>query len=65
MLLVRILQVHLYSSADMTRAGKNPRFISWERSDFYITDIMSIEVHNFPMSMLTSFSVAAEVCELI
>ena len=49
--------VHSYSSIDTTAAWKKLRFILSVRSDFHITDSLSIAVHGFGSYMLMSFLV--------
>ena len=55
--LVSIHVVHLYSSIDMTAVWKKLRFILSVRSDFHMTDSLSIVVHAFASRMLMSVSV--------
>ena len=54
---VSIQVVHPYSSMDTTTAGKKLRFILSDRSDFHMTNNLSIAVHAFASHVLTSFSV--------
>ena len=49
--------VHPYYSTDTTAAWKNLRFILSDRSDFRMTDSLSIAVHDFASHVLMSFSV--------
>ena len=55
--LVSVYVVHPYSSIDSTAAWKKRRFILFVRSDFHMTDRLSIAVHAFASRVLTSFSV--------
>ena len=55
--LVSIHVVHPYSSIDMTVASIKLRFILSVRSDFHMTDRLSIAVHAFASRMLMSVSV--------
>ena len=54
--LIRVHVVHPYSSIDMTAAWKKLRFILSVRSDFHMTDSLSISVHAFASHVLMSFS---------
>ena len=49
--------VHPYGSIDATAAWKKLRFISSVRSDFHMTDSLSIAVHAFASCVLMSVSV--------
>ena len=53
--IVRDQMVQLYCSTDTVTVKKKIRFISYERSDFYIIDNLSIADHSFPKCILTSF----------
>ena len=55
--LVSVPVVHPYSSIDTTTAWKKLRFILSVRSDFHMTDSLSIAVHAFVSRVLMSFSV--------
>ena len=55
--LVSIHIVHPYSSIDTTAAWKKLRFILFVRSDFHMSDSLSIAVHAFASHVLMSFSV--------
>ena len=55
--LVSVHVVHPYSSIDTTVAWKKLRFILSVRSDFHMTDSLSIAVHDFASRMLMSVSV--------
>ena len=55
--LVSVHVVHPYSSIDTIAACKNLRFILSDRSDFHMTDSLSIAVHAFASRVLISFSV--------
>ena len=55
--LVSVYVGHLYSSIDTTSAWKKLRFILSVRSDFHMTDSLSIAVHIFASHVLTSVSV--------
>ena len=55
--LVSVHVVHPYSSIDTTVASKKLRFILLVRSDFHMTDSLSIAVHAFASHVLMSFSV--------
>ena len=55
--LVRVHVVHPYISIDTTAAWKKLRFILSVRSDFHMTDSLSIPVHAFASLVLMSFSV--------
>ena len=46
-----------YSSIDTTAAWKKLRFISSDRSDFHMTENLSIATHAFASRILMSFSV--------
>ena len=54
---VGIHVVHPYSSIDMTAAKKKLCFILSVRSDFHMTDRLSLAVRAFASRVLTSFSV--------
>ena len=54
---VSVHVVHPYSSIDTTTAWKKLRFISLGRSDFHMTDSLSIAVPAFASHVLMSFSV--------
>ena len=54
---VSIRVVHLYSSIDTIAARKKLRLNLLDRSDFHMTDSLSIAVHTFASHTLTSFSV--------
>ena len=56
-LFVTVNVVHPYSSIDTTAAWKKLRFILSVRSDFPITDYLSIAVHAFVSFVFMSFSV--------
>ena len=49
--------MHPYSSIDMTAAWKKLRFLLSVRSDFHMTDSLSIAVHAFVNRVSMSFSV--------
>ena len=49
--------MHPYSSINTTAAWKKLRFILSVRSDFHMTDNLSIAVHAFVSSVSMSFSV--------
>ena len=49
--------VHPYSSIDMTAAWKKLRFIISIRSDFHITNSLSLALHAFASRVLMSVSV--------
>ena len=49
--------VHPYCSIDMTTAWKKLLFILLVRSDFHMTDSLSIAVHAFASCLLKSISV--------
>ena len=53
--LVSIQVMYLYSNMDMSAAWKKFDFISSDRSDFHITDSLSIAVHAFASRILMSF----------
>ena len=55
--LVSIQVVHPYCSMGTTAAGKKLRFSLSDRSDFHMTDSLSIAVHAFASHVLKSFSV--------
>ena len=55
--LVSVHVVHPYSSIDMTAAWKKLRFILPVRSDYHMTDRLSIAVHAFTSCVLMSVSV--------
>ena len=55
--LVSIHVVHPYSNIDMNAARKKLCFILSERSDFHMTDSLSIAVQAFTSHVLISFSV--------
>ena len=55
--LVSVHVVHPYNSIDTTAARKKLCFILSGRSDFYMTDSLSMVVHTFASSVLMSFSV--------
>ena len=57
MRLVSVYVVHPYSSIDTTAAWKKLRFILSVRSDFHMTDSLSIAVHVFASYVLMSISV--------
>ena len=57
MRLVSVHVVHPYSSIDTTAAWKKLRFILSVRSDFHMTDRLSISVHAFVCRVLMSVSV--------
>ena len=48
---------HPYSSMDTTAAWKKLHFILSDKSDFHVTDNLSIAVHTFASHILMSFSV--------
>ena len=52
--LLSVLVVHPYSSIDTTVAWKKLRFILSVRSDFHMTDSLSIAVHAFACRVLIS-----------
>ena len=56
-LFVSVQVVHPYSSIDMTAAWKKLHFILSVRSDFHMTDSLSIAVHAFVSHVSMSFSV--------
>ena len=56
-LLVSVHVVHPYSSINTTAAWKKLCFILSVRSDFYMTDSLSIADHTFASRMLISISV--------
>ena len=49
--------MHPYSSIDTTAAWKKLRFILSVRSDFHMTDSLSVAVYAFTSRVLMSFSV--------
>ena len=49
--------VYPYSSIGTTAAWKKSRFILSDKSDFHMTDNLSIAVHAFASHVLISFSV--------
>ena len=49
--------MHPYNSIDTTAVWKKVRFILLVRSDFHMTDSLSIAVHVFASRMLMSVSV--------
>ena len=55
--LISIHVVHPYSSIETTAAWKKLRFILTLRSDFHMTNSLSIDVHTFTSRVLMSFSV--------
>ena len=55
--LVSVHVVHPYSSIDTTAAWKKLRFILSVRSDFHMTDSLSMAVHAFACRVLISVSV--------
>ena len=55
--LVSVHVVHPYRSIDTTAAWKKLRFILSVRSDFHMTDSLSIVVHAFASRVLISVSV--------
>ena len=55
--LVSVHVVHPYSNIDTTAAWKKLRFISSVRSDFHMTNSLSIAVHAFASHVLMSVSV--------
>ena len=55
--LVSVHVVHPYSSIDTTAIWKKTHFILSVRSNFHVTDSLSIAVHAFASHMLMSFSV--------
>ena len=57
--LVRVHVVHPCSNMDMTAAWKKMRFILSSRSDFHMTDNLSIADHAFASCVLMSFSVVS------
>ena len=57
MRLVRIHVVHPYSRTDTTAACKKLHFISSDRSNFHVTDSLSIADYTFSSRLLTSLSV--------
>ena len=57
MCFVSIYVVHLYSSIDTTTAWKKSCFILLDRSDFHMTDSLSIVIQSFTKHILTSLSV--------
>ena len=52
---VSVQVVHPYSNIDKTAALKKLRFILSDRSDFHMTDSLSIAVHAFVSRVLISF----------
>ena len=56
MCLVSAHAVHPYSNMDTTTAWKKMRFILSDRSNFHMTDSLSIAVHAFVSRVLMSFS---------
>ena len=56
--LVSVQVVHPYSSVDTTADWKKLHFILSVRSDFHMTDSLSIAAHAFASRVLISFSVA-------
>ena len=54
---VSVQVVHPYSSTDTTAVWKKLRFILSVRSDFHMTDSLSIAVHAFVCRVSMSFSV--------
>ena len=57
---IRLVSVHVehpYSSIDMTAAWKKLRFILSVKSDFHMTDSLSINVHAFSSRVVMSVSV--------
>ena len=57
---ISLVSVHVmlpYSSIDIIAAWKKLHFILLERSDFHMTDNLSITVHAFASHVLMSFSV--------
>ena len=52
---VGVYEVHPYSSIDTTVAWKKLSFILSDRSDFHMTDSLSIAVHVFACRVLKSF----------
>ena len=50
---VSVRVVEPYRSTDTATAWKKPRIILAELSDFYMTDSLSIAVHDFARRMLT------------
>ena len=57
MFLVSIHVVHSYSSINMTAAWKKLCFVLSVRSDFHMTDSLSIAVHAFASCVLMSILV--------
>ena len=57
MRLVSVHVVHPYNSIHLIVAWKKVRFILSVRSDFHMTDSLSIDVHAFASHVLMSFSV--------
>ena len=62
--LINIHVVHPYSNINMTAAWKELRFILSVRSDFHMTDILSIAVHVFASRVLMSVLVDKTHCFL-
>ena len=54
--LIRVHEVHPYSSVDMTAAWKKLRSILSNRSNFHMTNSLSIAVNTFASHALMSFS---------
>ena len=54
---ISILVVHPYIRMAMTVAQKKMRFISSDKSDFHMTDSLSVAVHAFASYVLMSLSV--------
>ena len=57
---MRLVSIHVvkpYSSMDTTVAWKKLRFILSDRSDFHMTDSLSIADHAFVSRVLMSFSI--------
>ena len=55
--LVSVHVVHPYSSMDTITAWKKMHFISSDKSDFHMTDKLTIAVHAFANYILMSFSI--------
>ena len=62
---VSVHEVHPYSSIDTISAWKKLRFILSVRSNFHITESLSIAVHAFASPMLMSVSVDETLLPLI
>ena len=62
--LVSVHVVHPYSKIDTTTTWKKLRFLLSVRSDFHMTDSLSIVVHAFASRVLMSVSVDETLCFL-